>query len=799
MALLPLSRTIATGPLLVAGALALEQAGRWLGLPGAGVPGPWVGLLLGARLVGGPALAPWTALAAVAALLVEGRPWGPALALAVVIALATEGAARGLVARAGGARCFDQLPGVAAFVLYACLLAPAAVALAGVALLPAGDAFAERALRWVVALAFEQVAVAPVVVAIALDGRAALARLRQTPLEGLAIVGLSAGVLWLTLARHLPVQPALFGLLVWMEMRARFGGGMPLCAAYAASLGWGTAHGLGPFVMATPDQGLQAFELRLAFQFPVYIMLHALLAANDRHLVAVQQQNDELRAVSALKAGYADALEREVAARTEEARRARDEAEAANEAKSLFLARMSHEIRTPITALKGFAELLAEPGLADALRLRYAAIMQRNSAHLGVLVDDILDLTRIEAGTLEVGRAAFPLAPLLADLEQQLAERAREKGLGFALRLEGPLPATIEADATRLRQVLQNLADNAIKFTERGSVVVAAVMAPGDVLVVTVSDTGLGMDTAHLTRLFQPFEQGDASMTRRFGGAGLGLAISRALVQAMGGELAVRSTPRAGSTFRLTLPVGVPAAPGPAATSERAPARAGLVGRVLLAEDGPDNQLLFRALLEAAGLEVTLVADGRAALEAALAAQHTLEPYDVVLMDMQMPVLDGYAATRALREAGYDGPILALTAHAMAGEHERCLAAGCDGYMSKPIDRQALLETVAHHLPAPPAALDLDGLELDDLVAMFKATLQGRLAAIATAANHDDHDALQRLAHQLRGAAGSYGFAAISAAAAALDEAARERLAGVALAARVAELERECRLALQPS
>jgi CheY-like chemotaxis protein len=287
-----------------------------------------------------------------------------------------------------------------------------------------------------------------------------------------------------------------------------------------------------------------------------------------------------------------------------------------------------------------------------------------------------------------------------------LRARATEKHLELSVDLAENLPAAIATDPTRVRQILLNLIGNAIKFTEAGSVRVHARLeyALGDRagwLVIEVADTGIGISSEQRARLFSPFTQADTSTSRRFGGTGLGLAICSRVVELLGGSIEVESEPGRGSTFRVALPatpveIAAPGrAPEPGST-EVAPR--GLVGAVLLAEDGPDNQVLFRRVLERAGLRVELVADGHSACAAALHAWREREPFDVILMDMQMPEQDGYAATTELRRAGYPGAIVALTAHAMSGDRERCLAAGCDGYLTKPIQRDVLLDTVARHL-----------------------------------------------------------------------------------------------------
>ncbi|MFY9341872.1 MAG: response regulator, partial [Planctomycetota bacterium] len=390
-------------------------------------------------------------------------------------------------------------------------------------------------------------------------------------------------------------------------------------------------------------------------------------------------------------------------------------AEEANRSKSAFLASMSHEIRTPLGAILGYADLLLEPDTDAAGREDGARTIQRNGRHLLAVIDDILDLSKIEAGKLEV--ELLPCAPrqLVAEAIEALRVRAAVKGLQLQAVCTGPIPERIATDPTRLRQILLNLGGNAIKFTERGSVtfeVSCRVAKGGDTghLVVAVADTGIGLDATQAARLFAPFQQADVSTTRRFGGTGLGLVISKRLAQALGGDITLHAERGTGCRFEVTIGTGplagvpfddraiaISAAPAPAATGRSIRLR----GRVLLAEDGPDNQRLLTRLLERAGAAVEVANNGRAAVELAQAARAAGKPHDLILMDMQMPELDGYEATRALRDVGLTVPIVAVTAHAMKGARERCLAVGCDDYLTKPVDRAAMLAVCQRLLATP--------------------------------------------------------------------------------------------------
>jgi PAS domain S-box-containing protein len=443
-----------------------------------------------------------------------------------------------------------------------------------------------------------------------------------------------------------------------------------------------------------------------------------------------------LRAVVTLR----DVTERQEAERAlQDARKA---AEAASRAKSEFLANMSHELRTPMTAILGYADLLGQR-LHDAEALQHLETIRRNGHFLLELLNDILDLSRIEAGRMEIERERFRPDALLAEVCSLMAVRAQAKQIALAMEIESELPQTIESDPTRLRQILINLIGNAIKFTEHGSVrVVTCLLAEREALRIAVIDTGIGMSVAQQQRLFQAFSQGDSTVARRYGGSGLGLIISRRLIAMLGGEIRVESALDQGSTFEITVPTGalagVPrirpeqarllspavataapdtaanavlratarmASPEPAAVLS-AEAAARLTCRVLVVDDQDDVRNLVRYELARAGAAVSSVSDGQQALDLVLQAERSGAAIDVVLLDMQMPLLDGYDTARKLRAAGFQGAIVALTASAMQGDRERCLEAGCDDYASKPLDVRRLVELVsglAQPAPAPPS------------------------------------------------------------------------------------------------
>ena len=434
-------------------------------------------------------------------------------------------------------------------------------------------------------------------------------------------------------------------------------------------------------------------------RFPLDLAASPFRLAGRRHFTAIVRDITERKRVERELSEYAQALEnsnRALAA-------AKLEAEVANRFKSEFLASMSHEIRTPMTAILGFSEVLSSV-LSDPEHVEIAHTIKRNGEHLVRIVNDILDLAKIEAGkvALEIG----PCSPrqLIGDIHSSLARLAEQRGVSFLAECANEVPESILCDATRLRQILFNLVGNAIKFTEQGSVRIAVQCASDSShqqLEFAVSDTGFGMTEAQLRQLFEPFAQLHRSTEQRERGTGLGLAISQRLAHLLGGQITVTSRAGEGSTFVLRVPLvvddgssGKDRAP-PAADQASSDQPIQLHCRVLLAEDGRDNQMLISRMLEGAGAIVQVASDGQMAIEQIEAAAGSGEPFHVVLMDMQMPVLDGSEATRELRARGCRLPIVALTASAMKGDREHCLSLGCTDYLAKPIDRQLLIETVA--------------------------------------------------------------------------------------------------------
>lgn len=389
----------------------------------------------------------------------------------------------------------------------------------------------------------------------------------------------------------------------------------------------------------------------------------------------------------------------------QELEKAKDEAEKANQLKSAFLANMSHEIRTPLGAMLGFADLITDPDCSLEDRKKYAQTLRRNGEQLHLLINDILDLSKIEAEYLKIETINFSLRELIGDVLSVMNQNALEKGLQLGLEIEDSVPDRVNSDPTRIKQVLFNIIGNAIKFTQKGEVSVLVSMNKHH-LEIEVRDTGIGIAQEHQLNLFKPFTQADESMTRRFGGTGLGLALSKRLSQLLGGDLILKeSRLGGGSTFRIIVKNHLSSS-----SSKRLEKKfdkqcqnttTKLKGiSVLFVDDSPDNQVLVAMLLRKKGAHVDIAENGLVAIEKAIHGDH-----DVVVMDVQMPVLDGYSATQRLRASGFLKPIVALTAHAMSEVREKCLNVGYSDYLPKPINQEELITTIAKYAGVKRAAI----------------------------------------------------------------------------------------------
>ncbi len=392
--------------------------------------------------------------------------------------------------------------------------------------------------------------------------------------------------------------------------------------------------------------------------------------------------------------------------------KAKDAAEVASRAKSTFLANMSHEIRTPLTAVLGFTDILLMSDPTPEETRKTVLSIQHSGRHLLEIINDVLDLSKIEADRIGIEYTQCEIQVLLLEVQSLLAPRAREAGLDLRFSALGRIPAAIQSDSTRLRQILINLISNALKFTDAGNITVEISLLGETSLSPQVqfriTDTGMGIPNTALPDLFKPFSQVDASTTRQHSGTGLGLSISKQFANLLGGDITVESILGKGSTFTLTIATGpldntrfltdlttsMPNIQQSVAQSQDSTESTLQGCRILLAEDVPENQVITAFILEKAGAFVAVADNGSVAVEKALAARDTGSPFDVILMDIQMPVLDGCQATLRLRASEYYGPIIALTAHAMASDRAACIKAGCNDFATKPVDPSLLVQTI---------------------------------------------------------------------------------------------------------
>ncbi len=484
-------------------------------------------------------------------------------------------------------------------------------------------------------------------------------------------------------------------------------------------------------------------------------------------------------------------LEDLVLRRTKELEKKTHEAQAASKAKSQFLANMSHEIRTPMNAILGYTEQLRrERHKFGPAEREYVDTVYTSGQHLLRLINDVLDLSKIESGRMDVTLEECSPHQIITQVIALMRVPAIDKGLTLDHQWIGPIPATMRTDAEKLRQVLINIIGNSIKFTEQGGIrVLTRLNRASGLLEIEVVDTGIGIPRDQLEQVFRPFTQADYSMTRRYSGTGLGLTISRRIAELLGGTLTVESEIGSGSIFKLTIdpgelegvtmlaaPPAVNIVPATGADSEQAMPHLRPL-RVLLVEDGDINRRLIHLVLQRHHCDVVDAENGQVGVDLALERE-----FDVILMDMQMPVKDGYTATSELRSRGVTIPILALTAHAMSGDEERCLQAGCTCYLTKPIDEYRLVQKLAEVTcstltepvavePTPATAvpnvsevealhcdLPLDDQEFRSIIEEFAVRMEHRLCEAHEFARHKDWHALAQFAHWLKGSGGTVGF-----------------------------------------
>ncbi|XOV80468.1 MAG: 7TM diverse intracellular signaling domain-containing protein [Aestuariibacter sp.] len=506
---------------------------------------------------------------------------------------------------------------------------------------------------------------------------------------------------------------------------------------------------------------------------PVNTYLYALLGLTLDSLLLAFALADKLRLVTQSHNQLAASLEQQVSLRTEALAQANtamehliDELQSANNAKSHFLANMSHEIRTPLTSIIGYTESILLGDVEETQQKRILNVIAENSQHLLHIINDILDISKIEADKLEFEQVPTSLQKVYAQVEKLMTSLAREKNLVLNFEHHFPQPSMVSSDPTRLRQILFNVINNAIKFTNEGSISVTT-KYQNEQLFIVVKDSGIGMDNRTMQNIFNPFSQGESTTTRKFGGTGLGLSISRRLAQGLGGDIGVQSVLGLGSTFTINVHapatlcsielesfVDLPIPVGPP-TEQSLPSLAG--NRVLLVDDNPHNLDLITLILKRMHLFVDTAVNGEQALEKVFANE-----YQLILMDIQMPGMSGIEATEKIRKCGYSLPIIALTANNMTHEIAAYMQKGFTNHLAKPIVRHKFIRTLELYLT--PQGSNESLLSADDMlpiIADYYRSLTGDLQQFETAWQQQDLHEVQEIAHRIKGAAGSFGFAAI--------------------------------------
>lgn len=480
--------------------------------------------------------------------------------------------------------------------------------------------------------------------------------------------------------------------------------------------------------------------------------------------------------ISGIVSGFVEQNNNELKQKNSELEKVSELALEATRTKSAFLATMSHEIRTPLTAIIGFAEMNLHDVIPKDNRKKYSESILRNGKHLLQVINDILDISKLEADRIEFEEEKFSPVQVLQEIEQNLLPQVNKKGLFLDISYTYPLPEHIVGDALRFKQIILNLCSNALKFTEAGRInIKLSCDINGKKLFVEVVDTGIGMTDEQVKKVFDAFTQADSTVSRKYGGTGLGLALSKQFIEKMGGKIEAHSVLGIGSRFIITINTGNISSGKvihcqPHSHSYIQPALHEAVevkrvaGDILLVEDNLDNQQLFKLLLEKSGAKVQIASNGKEAVDAAMA-----KPFDLIFMDMQMPIMDGVEATKILRKKGYDGPIISLTANAMKQDREACFEAGCNDYITKPVSEKTLYNTVCEYLDIAEvngatevANNQYNNSDVIELKEKFILNLPSKIELIKKCFNKGNFDCVKSEIHKLKGLGGAIGLPEIT-------------------------------------